>query len=282
LLCIFIFYYSNINAAVQENIFFDLKNNLKNNSALPAWGEGNIEYINNVKGELFNFLRVHYPQGSANPGSAPQLPLGGAQFYEKLVESDGPITLTYLIRFPKDFPFDSINSSSSSPYTLGKLPGLYGGTGNTGTHIPTGKDGWTTRFMWCDYVESTKKKVRGAGEVLLFSYDSKDGTYGHDYGTNLGCNQWSFAADGKWHKMQQTITLNTPGSANGHMEVCYDGKVVLKKTGITFRTISSLKINGIIFQTFFGGSGAKYATPVDTHIDFAEFKLSNIFSETCS
>jgi hypothetical protein len=260
-------------AAEPYKQLYDLKNNVKNNSDLPAWGEKNIEYINNIKEGSLNFIRVHFPKGSANPGSSPRLPLGGAQFYNELIDSDGPITLTYLIRFPSDFPMDSLNPDSSSPYTLGKLPGLYGGKGNTGNHIPTGEDGWTTRFMWCDYIEPAKQKVRGGGEVLLFAYNANKGKYGHKYGTHVGCNQWSFSADGKWHKLQQTITLNTPGIANGRIDICYDGKLVLSEKKVTFRTVPSLKINGIIFQTFFGGSGAKYAAPINTYIDFAEFKL---------
>ena len=34
-----------------------------------------------------------------------------------------------------------------------------------------------------------------------------------------------------------------------------------------------LNINGVVFQTFFGGFGPDYAAPIDTSIDFADFAL---------
>ena len=247
-------------------------------SKLPSWGLKNVQVMqsnaqNGVSPHGDGYLRVLYPAGSANPGSSPPLPLGGAQFYSQLINISTPITLSYFVRFPLNFPFDFVNPTTSDPYTLGKLPGLYGGKGNTGTHVPTGADGWTTRFMWCNYVEPTKKKVRAGGEILLFTYDSNKGTYGHSFGTNLGCNNWHFSADNQWHNLQQTVHLNTPGVANGRIDVCYDQKLVLTQKNIMFRTVPTLNINGILFQTFFGGSGSDYATPISTYMDFADFAL---------
>ena len=254
-----------------------------NTPKLPAWGEKNIELINeHAINPSERYLRVHIPAGSANPGSSPPLPLGGAQFYYPITPTNKPIRLSYFIRFPEHFPFDTLRQNK--PYTLGKLPGLYGGIGNTGNNTPDGTDGWSTRFMWCDYIESRKKKVRAGGEVLLFTYGSDQGTYGHPYGTHIGCSNWTFANDNQWHNLQQTIHLNTPGVANGRLEVCYDGQLVLTQNNIIFRTTPDLKINGIIFQTFFGGSGPEYSAPVDTYIDFANFSIyvENKIPEGCT
>ena len=41
----------------------------------------------------------------------------------------------------------------------GKLPGLFGGEGNTGGGIPTGMDGFSARMMW-----------RGSGRVVQYVY----------------------------------------------------------------------------------------------------------------
>jgi hypothetical protein len=51
-------------------------------------------------------------------------------------------------RLSSTFCFYSRKPSSKSGY----------GKGNTGNNVPTGADGWTTRFMWCDYIESKKQK----------------------------------------------------------------------------------------------------------------------------
>lgn len=256
----------------------DFSINNWNMSKLPSWGLNNIKILesnalNGSSPHKDNYLQIQFPAGSANSASSPPLPLGGAQFYGAMKNTEEPITLSYFIRFPIDFPFDFLMPTTSDPYTLGKLPGLYGGEGNNNHHIPTGLDGWTTRFMWCNYIESSKQKVRAGGEVLLFTKNSNEGPYGHSYGTNLGCNNWHFSADGKWHNLQQTIHLNTPGIANGRIDVCYDGKLVLTENNIIFRVAPELAITGIVFQTFFGGSGSDYSTPTDTSIDFADFAL---------
>jgi hypothetical protein len=264
-----------------QGMFTDLKNWKINNwkvNKLPSWGSKNIQVrastsANGTSPHGDNYLRIRYPAGSANSGASPPLPLGGAQFYGAMIDSSTPITMSFFIRFPTNFPFDFVKPTTSSPYTIGKLPGLFGGTGNTGNHVPTGTDGWTTRYMWCDYVESTRKKVRAGGELLLFTPGSNKGLYGHSYGTHVGCNNWHFSADGQWHNLQQTIHLNDPGVANGRIDVCYDGNLVLTETNVTFRTVDKLNIDGILFQSFFGGSGADYATPTSTYIDFADFAL---------
>jgi hypothetical protein len=93
------------------------------------------------------------------------------------------------------------------------------------------------------------------------------------FGTFLGCGNWNFSPDGKWHHLQQTIRLNDIGKSNGRIDICYDGKLVVSQENITFRTTSNLKTNGILFQTFFGGGDKSYATPIDTYADFADFAL---------
>jgi hypothetical protein len=46
--------------------------------------------------------------------------------------------LSYYVRFSENFDF----------VKGGKLPGLFGGVGNSGGEIPDGTDGFSTRFMW--------------------------------------------------------------------------------------------------------------------------------------
>ena len=252
------------------NDVHDWKNNNWSINKLPSWGAGNIQVMqsnstNGTSPHSDNYLRIRYPAGSANSGSSPPLPLGGAQFYGAMIKATNtPITLSYYIRYPTKFPF--VNKQ-------GKLPGLYAGKGNTGTNVPNGTDGWTTRYMWCDWAEASNAHPVGGGELLLFTYGSNKGLYGHPYGTSLGCGNWKFSPDSKWHNLQQTVHLNDPGKANGRLDVCYDGNLVLTQTGITFRTVSTLNTNGILFQSFFGGSGSADATPISTYADFADFAL---------
>jgi hypothetical protein len=43
---------------------------------------------------------------------------------------------------------------------------------------------------------------------------------------------------------------------------------------VQFRTVGSLRIDGLFFSTFFGGGDSSWASPVDQHADFAGFAVS--------
>jgi hypothetical protein len=180
-----------------------------------------------------------YPAGSSGPGTQ-----------AKLLLAAGPLdgaTLTYQVRFPVGFQF----------VLGGKLPGLCGGQCWTGSH--NGPGGWTTRFMW---------RTNGVGEVLL-----SDATTTMS-GLSLGRGSWTFLADDQWHTLSQTIHLNTPGLADGTIDVSYNGVHVAQFTGITFRTDATTRIDGLMFCTFYGGGGPSWAPSVITHIDYEAFSLT--------
>jgi len=48
----------------------------------------------------------------------------------------------------------------------------------------------------------------------------------------------------------------------------------LRAAGLTFRTVPTLRIEGLFFSTFFGGGDASWATPRDQYADFAGFELA--------
>jgi hypothetical protein len=108
----------------------------------------------------------------------------------------------------------------------------------------------------------------GAGEVLL----SDATTTG--YGTDLGLGSWSFQADGQWHSISQRIHLNTPGQADGYVDVTYNGAVVAHLTGITFRSDLTTQIDSLMFSTFYGGHDSTWAPTATEHIDFSTFQLT--------
>jgi hypothetical protein len=194
-----------------------------------------------------NLLRVTYPAGSASKRAGGED--GGAQAYLKL--GGGPVDelyLQYQVRFQPGFDF----------VKGGKLPGLFGGTVNNGQNIPDGTNGFSTRYMW---------RADGDGEVYAYLPTSQE------HGTSLGRGCWRFVP-GEWTTIQQRVKLNTPGAANGEIVVWQDGKQVLTKTDLTFRSTDQLKIDGLFFSTFFGGGDSSWATPVDQYADFAGFVIS--------
>jgi hypothetical protein len=191
-------------------------------------------------------LRASYPEGSASRGT--DGPDGGLQAYLELPAPVDVLDLSYQVRFPEGFDF----------VKGGKLPGLYGGTENSGGDIPDGTDGFSTRYMW---------RTGGEGEVYAYLPSSEE------HGTSLGRGCWTFTP-GDWTALHQRVQLNTPGTADGRITVWQDDRLVLDRGGLEFRSTDQLRIDGVFFSTFFGGGDSSWASPADQHADFAGFALT--------
>lgn len=189
----------------------------------------------------------------------------GFLFREGIPPSDY-MALSYDIRFPEGFDF----------VKGGKLPGLFGGSAPMGGEESTGENGFTTRFMW---------RQDGAGEVYLYApYSRNEGQdvkqrpveAGKLWGMSIGSGSWKFQPDGQFHQIRQQIQMNKPGGRNGVLRVWYDGKLVIEKTDITFRTNEDLHAEGLCFSIFFGGNTLDWASPTDQQIDFANFEITSV------
>jgi len=217
------------------------------------WGERNMDVVVEKNGKFKKFFRVGYPAGSASPSVSREhgAPVGGCGFYADLgIKPCDALKLSYHVRFARDFDF----------VKGGKLPGLFGGTVMSGGHIPDGTNGFSTRYMW---------RAKGDGEMYAYLPTSKV------WGTSLGRGDWRFKK-GAWQHLEQTVTLNHAGKDDGSIKVCVDGKLVLDQQGLNFRTVEGLKIEGIMFDTFFGGGDVSWASKQDNHIDFADFSVESV------
>lgn len=189
-------------------------------------------------------LRVHYPAGTSSPGEEP---VGGAGFYSDPPSMKGAerACLSYMVRFPADFDF----------VRGGKLPGLYGGEAPSGGEDVDGENGFSMRLMW-----------REEGEGELYPY-----VVGFE-GESVGRGFWRFPL-GQWVTIEQELILNDPGQENGIARLWVDGRPVLEQQDVVYRTSPSVTIDGLMFSTFFGGSGEGWRTPRDQYVDFAAFRF---------
>jgi hypothetical protein len=195
-------------------------------------------------------LAVRYPEGSINPSNA--APRGGAGFVSRAGLENGvdAACLRYRVRFAEGFAFAK----------GGKLPGLYGGDGPVGGAVADA--GFSTRLMW-----------RAAGRGELYAYLPLAGnTSGRQYGQSLGRGAWRFPA-GRWVTVEQEIVLNDPGAANGIARVWIDGVLSLERRDLVFRHVPAVRIEGLMFSTFFGGSDPSWASPRDQEASFADFAV---------
>ncbi|GAA5862733.1 hypothetical protein JCM8547_003529 [Rhodosporidiobolus lusitaniae] len=176
-------------------------------------------------------LRVVFPKGSMNPGNH-SAPVGGAGLYMNPLNLTNATTVSfsYSVFFPSDFDF----------VKGGKLPGLYGGKGGC-SGGSDGEDCWSTRTMF---------RKDGAGELYLYAPRSLQSsslcstpplTYCNSkYGMSIGRGSWTFKRGG-WTTVKQRVRMNTPGKADGGVEIWVDGVLVLKNDEVAFRTDPSAK-----------------------------------------
>ena len=178
-------------------------------------------------------LRIAYPAGAVGPSQ------GGGQFIISLAPSE-ELWFSYRVKFGQGFD-----------YALGgKLPGLSsGGDKYTGGHKPKDGDGWSARYMW-----GKNGKI-----VVYLYYVDMPGHWGEDL--SLGGVK---CVPGRWHQLTQHIRVNTPGQANGVLDVWFDGKKALARSNIRFRIGEKGLIDSVDFETFHGGSTKEWAPTVDS------------------
>jgi hypothetical protein len=112
---------------------------------------------------------------------------------------------------------------------------------------------------------------RADGAVEIYDYFAyKENGHGTSYGRGYGS-----VTSGKWYTIQQHIQINTPGISDGLIEYWIDGEKKFSQSGLFITHDAYNQDLGMMFQTFFGGSEVKYATQVDTHTQFRNFKVWN-------
>jgi len=185
------------------------------------------------------YLEVLYPLDSIGSRAC------GASF-TVAIEPKEEYWLGYKLKFKDGFSFR----------LGGKLPGLTsGGEKYTGGNLPKNGEGWSARYMW-----------RKEGEAVVYLYYiDMPGIWGQDLPLNV-----SFIPE-RWHKITQHIILNRDNEKNGTLEVWFDGKKVLEKNDLRFRTENKGLIDAFYFSTFHGGNQSNWAPEVDSYIFYDDF-----------
>ncbi|MEM9726689.1 MAG: polysaccharide lyase [Pseudomonadota bacterium] len=202
----------------------------------PAWNAHKARVTPARDGPV---VEVVYPEGSINPGN-PRAPVGGLGFLDRLPSGEGRAgCLSYEVRFQPGFAFGK----------GGKLPGLWGGHSVAGCAKRT-DGGFSTRFMW---------NRHGQGFVYAYLAD-RDSRCGESIGFQRGQKRINFTP-GKWHRLEQLVALNTPGRADGVLQVWFDGELMIDQRNVLYRESDRVRIDGLMFSTFFGGSSKGNASP---------------------
>lgn len=215
-------------------------------------GYSNVYPVRRDKGAAPAFW-VYYPEGTYDPGSMMRLGrrIGGAVF--QVPVPSGPldcIFLHYEFVLPHDFDFAQ----------GGKLPGLYGGVPVSGGATADGFNGFSVRLVW---------DPEGTGAVYAY-VPGKEGRYG----SRLGNVSWALSK-GVAQEVDIQIVLNSPGEKNGVLRVWINDILRFESANISYRSTPDLKVDGLLFSSFFGGSSPRFANPKDAYILFSNFYFSD-------
>jgi hypothetical protein len=138
--------------------------------------------------------------------------------------------LTYSVRPGENFSFGR----------GGRLPGLQGSSTAEGDGPQATV---SVRFAW-----------NASGELDTYSQLS-----GWPEGRSLGGKRGKLALEpGRWSELEQEIVLNTPGKPDGVLRVWQDGRLIVQRTDILYRTSPSLTLSGVLAETV-GGAPADEA-----------------------
>lgn len=194
----------------------------------PGWNIG-MQHVQIIAGQGGKQLQLNLPAGSS--GCADRGDDGCINWKPHLGARLNQITYSYRIFFPANFDFAR----------GGQLPGV-GSVAPlpTGT-TPDGKNGWSVNTQWDAKGRLSQKAayVGKAAETLA----------------------WSSAPlqKGRWYTLKTQVRLNTPGKANGAILAWLDGKPVLDRQGLRFRTGDDLQVERLLFAVNYNRGGAARA-----------------------
>eukprot|EP01134_Creolimax_fragrantissima_P007347 CFRG7347T1 len=233
----------------------------------PCSDYSNVIVTEDPEDDSIKVLRVKYDEGEAAGSS-------GAQFYTTEIGDDDTQdgeagTLEYEVYFPSWFDFTK----------GGKLPGLHGGEDRvcSGGRSADGENCFSARLMW---------REEGAGETYFylpfskqrdsfckeFTYPSMDdGCTSTNYGSyQRGNYYWN---RGQWNTVKQYIELNTAGKTDGVYRLTVNGVLAMESDVVYYRKTSNLKLEGMFFSTFFGGSSSQYEPDSDQYAYFKNISV---------
>jgi len=204
-------------------------------------------------------LAVFYPQDAFSSQDS------GAQWKFEFDKSYSHLKLSYKVKFSPEFDFSR----------GGKLPGFYGGDGNSGGDKPNvdGTDGFSARVMWRRR-SIGDEIVQGAAEQYVYHPSQIDQFGDSFYWLKPNQDAVIFSPD-KWYTISTEIKMNSAESSDGHLISYVDGKKVLHIDDFFFGDPNSFGIDGLYFSTFFGGSDPSWSPSKDQYALFNDFIVTS-------
>lgn len=230
--------------------------------------------------------QAFYPKGSINPAGKIKGGFGcylqGPDGWAKKLQAATEVTFGYRVQFQKGFHW----------VKGGKLPGIFGGIGESAYHCTGGqtddeKHGrcFNFRLMW---------RSEGKGEIYAYLVPDSRNTdvltnvpprskQNADYGFSVGQGAFRLSLENEaggdidpWLTIVERVKLNDPGVANGELELFVDGQSKIHAKGLILRKTADSCVQGMHWQTFFGGHTEEWASSLDQYAWFTDLSGSII------
>ncbi len=135
-----------------------------------------------------------------------------------------------------------------SPRRGGKLPGFGGtyGRAGWGGRPVSGRDGWSARGLF-----GGREDGRTPIGFYCYHMDMR-GRYGSHWVWNR--DDRGLLENNRWYAIEQYVTLNTPGRADGVLRGWVDGEPAFEKTDVRMRTGDALKVESVWINFYHGGT----------------------------
>lgn len=192
------------------------------------WGVlENARVMKIASGPAPTALKITFNAGGSDGGKVGNAVSGlGFNWTPSFLQSAKTACLAYDVLLPEDFDFGS----------GGTLPGLFGG--DPAVETVDGKRAYfATPLRWLP---------GGKMELRSQTYDMPAS------GSTVINKNWLTLPRGRWFRLEQDVTLNTPGYADGSVRVFVDGKLQGEVANLGFRKDDAIGFSGIVANTHYG------------------------------
>lgn len=210
-------------------------------------GEDRVTVVKSTSPDTGNALKVKYPKGKADSKES------GAQWETDLKGEYTELYLSYDVKFGANFEFVKPKKNTGR---TGKLPGLGGGLSVDDKDDKN--TAWDGKLQFRDKDELEFYVKTPVTRAKHFIWDKVTYTIAKD----------------KWFNIEIRYKLNTVGKKNGIMQAWVDGKLFGEYKNAEFRNNTKVKINKMLFSTFYGGNPEADAPTRDVYAYFDNFIVS--------
>lgn len=142
----------------------------------------------------------------------------------------------------------------------GKMPGMAGtyNSAGWGGRRSDGTNGWSMRGGFLRIFEGDHP-MQGLTQLVTYAYHADMPSIYGDHWTWPG----ALLARNRWYCIEQRVKLNSPSAADGILQVWLDGRLIMERNNIRYRSVDRLHIEDVWINVYHGGVAV---SPHDQHV----------------